>query len=352
MSPQNLNKKKNMDLIKKFSFSLDVDHRQLTLTQIKVWGILMDYALKSSGYDFLKQDNFIIKKKFLYELLGWGKETDAFLAEEIEKLINIVVKWNRTSRDKNVEGYVKKKKSLGASAFLGSFNFINNNEDIEFSFPYHLREIVTQAEFYFLMKREIFLNMKKRPTLILWQYCLDYSYGKRRETKWFTPEDLLLAFGKEKNKSYSNSYGTFKAMVIKPAIKEVNKLTNLKVIIDEKKFPKKNKIEKVRFLIEENSTGTINKIAESESYIEVAKSSNVYNVVEILKLKAKEMENAVTSVIPNGRFFVTKIFSYAVQEIGFYEDIISFAKQISENRAIQNKDGSVSVMPSFSKTFK
>ena len=28
----------------------------------------------------------------------------------------------------------------------------------------------------------------------------------------------------------------------------------------------------------------------------------------------------VTSVIPNGRFFVTKIFSYAVQEIGFYED--------------------------------
>ena len=102
-----------------------------------------------------------------------------------------------------------------------------------YSFAAHLRYKLYNPRIYTKLNLRLQNRFTSRYALILWEVCFDYfDIARNRGETPFIPLDRF----KELMGIALNDYSTFKALnqrVIKPAIKEINELTNYFVEVEQ-----------------------------------------------------------------------------------------------------------------------
>ena len=198
---------------------------KITHLQRRVWNVLL-----ANAYDELpNQDIHRVSVAELAKSLGFNSHNEDYLKETLEALVDCIVKWNVLGKDK--------KERWGVAALLASAEI--ESGICTYSFAAHLRYKLYNPRIYTKLNLRLQNRFTSRYALILWEICFDYFDTARNHGE--TPFIPLDTF-KELMGIALDDYPTFKTLnqrVIKPAIKEINELTNFFVEIEHKRIGRK-----------------------------------------------------------------------------------------------------------------
>ena len=183
-----------------------------------------------NAYDDLPNtDLYRVNVIELARKLNYNSKDWEHLKETLKSLVDLTVEWNVLSKDKKVE--------WGVASLLASADI--KDGICTYGFAPHLRMKLYNPRVYAKLNLHLQNQFKSRYALILWEVCFDYFdvHRDRGETPFIPLEKFRELLGIE-----SNEYPEFKhlnAFVIKPAIKEVNALTNYHVEVEQKRIGRK-----------------------------------------------------------------------------------------------------------------
>ena len=161
--------------------------------------------------------------------LGFNSKNEDYLKETLEALVDCTVKWNLLGKDK--------KQEWGVASLLASAQI--KDGICSYEFPKLLRLKLHNPRVYAKLNLRLQSRFKSRYALILWEVCFDY-FDRDRE-KGQTPFIPLETF-RELMGIEADEYRTFKALnqtLIKPAVKEINEITNYLVEAESKRLGRK-----------------------------------------------------------------------------------------------------------------
>lgn len=197
----------------------------ITHLQRRVWNVLL-----ANAYDELpNKDIHRVSVIELSEKLGFDSNNQESLKETIEALVDHTVKWNILGKDK--------KEVWGVASLLASAEI--ENGICTYGFAPHLRLKLYNPRIYTKLNLRLQNQFTHRYALILWELCFDYFDTARDcgETPFIPLEKFRELMG-----ITPDEYPAFKALnqwVIKPAIKEINELTNFWVEVEQKRQGRK-----------------------------------------------------------------------------------------------------------------
>ena len=216
----------------KASPAIQIQNR-ITHLQRRAWNVLL-----ANAYNELPDKE--IHRVSVVELatkLGFDSNNHEYLKETLEALVDCTVKWNILGKNK--------KEIWGAASLLAE---VRIEDGICFyQYPHTLRQKLHNPIMYTRLNLRLQNRFKSQYALILWEVCFDYfdvRWG-RGETPFILIETFRELIGVE-----SDEYRTFKALnqkIIKPAIKEINDLTDYLVEVEQKRF--KRRVAELKFRI-------------------------------------------------------------------------------------------------------
>ena len=194
---------------------------KITHLQRRAWNVLL-----ANAYDELpNRDIHRVSVAELAKSLGFNSHNEDYLKETLEALVDCTVKWNLLDKDK--------KETWGVASLLGSAEI--KNGICTYSFAAHLRYKLYNPRIYTKLNLRLQNRFTSRYALILWEVCFDYFDIARNhgETPFIPLETFkeLMGIGR-------NDYPLFKEFnrnVIKPAIQEINELTDFSVEVEQKR---------------------------------------------------------------------------------------------------------------------
>ncbi len=197
----------------------------ITHLQRRAWNVLL-----ANAYDELP--NTDIHRISVFDLalsLGFNSRNEDYLKETLEALVDCIVEWNVLGKDK--------KQEWGVAALLASAKIANGV--CTYSFAPHLRYKLYNPRIYTKLNLRLQNQFTSRYAMILWEVCFDYFDIARNEgeTPLIPIEKFRELMGLEREE-----YPVFKVLnrdVIKPAIKEINDLTNFFVEVEHKRVGRK-----------------------------------------------------------------------------------------------------------------
>ena len=198
---------------------------RITHLQRRAWNVLL-----ANAYDELpNKDIHRVSVAELAKSLGFDSHNEDYLKETLEALVDCTVEWNILGKDKKGE--------WGVAALLASAAI--SNGICTYGFAPHLRYKLYNPRIYTKLNLRLQNRFTSRYALILWEVCFDYFDIARNkgETSFIPLETFRELMGLEKDE-----YPLFKEFnrnVIKPAIKEINELTNFCVEIETKRIGRK-----------------------------------------------------------------------------------------------------------------
>ena len=206
---------------------------KITHLQRRAWNVLL-----ANAYNELP--NTDIHRVSVVELarkLGYASNDSDHLKETLEALGACQVKWNLLNKDK--------KEKWGFANLLASAEI--ENGICTYAFAPHLRHQLYNPRIYTKLNLRLQNRFTSRYALVLWEVCFDYFDTDRDqgETPFIPLETYRELMGIE-----VDEYRTFKALnqfVIKPAIKEINDLTDYLVEVERKRLGRK--ISELKFRI-------------------------------------------------------------------------------------------------------
>ena len=193
----------------------------LTHLQRRTWNVLL-----ANAYDELPtQEIHRVSVVGLAEKLGFNSGNIEYLKDVLKSLAESTVEWNILGKAKDGEWGVA---SLLASARI-------KGGICAYAFAPHLRLKLYNPRVYAKLNLGLQNRFTHRYALILWEVCFDYfdTARDRGETP-FIPLDTF----RELMGVPPDEYTAFKSLnqwIIKPAIKEINELTNFSVEIEQKR---------------------------------------------------------------------------------------------------------------------
>ena len=195
---------------------------KITHLQRRAWNVLL-----ANAYNELP--NTDIHRVSVVELarkLGYASNDSDHLKETLEALGACQVKWNLLNKDK--------KEKWGFANLLASAEI--ENGICTYAFAPHLRHQLYNPRIYTKLNLRLQNRFTSRYALVLWEVCFDYFDTDRDqgETPFIPLETYRELMGIE-----VDEYQTFKALnqfVIKPAIKEINDLTDYLVEVERKRL--------------------------------------------------------------------------------------------------------------------
>ena len=198
---------------------------KITHLQRRAWNVLL-----ANAYNELP--NTDIHRVSVVELarkLGYASNDSDHLKETLEALGACQVKWNLLNKDK--------KEKWGFANLLASAEI--ENGICTYAFAPHLRHQLYNPRIYTKLNLRLQNRFTSRYALVLWEVCFDYFDTDRDqgETPFIPLETYRELMGIE-----VDEYRTFKALnqfVIKPAIKEINDLTDYLVEVERKRLGRK-----------------------------------------------------------------------------------------------------------------
>ena len=195
---------------------------KITHLQRRTWNVLL-----ANAYNELpNKDIHRVSVAELAKKLGFNSHNEDYLKETLEALVDCTVKWNVLGKDK--------KERWGVAALLASAEIENGL--CTYSFAAHLRYKLYNPRIYTKLNLPLQNQFTSRYALILWEVCFDYFDLSRNEgeTPFMPIETFRELMGLE-----AGEYSLFKVLnrdVIKPAIKEINALTNFFVEVERKRI--------------------------------------------------------------------------------------------------------------------
>ena len=195
---------------------------KMTLLQRRVWNVLL-----ANAYDELPDtDIYRVSVAELAAKLGFNSKNENYLKEILEALVDCKVEWNVLGKDKEEE--------WGVAVLLASAEI--KDGICTYGFAPHLRLKLHNPRIYAKLNLRLQNLFKSQYALVLWEVCFDYFDADRDqgETPVISIETFkeLLGLGKDDYPVFSE----FNRSVIKPAIKEINALTNYRVEVEQKRI--------------------------------------------------------------------------------------------------------------------
>lgn len=173
----------------------------------------------------------------LTHLLGFNSNNTQYLKEALTGMVSTPLQWNV----QRIDG----KDAWAVSATLAAARI----EDgvVHYSFSHELRKRLYNPEVYAQLDLMVIRAFKSGYALALYENCK--LFAGEGETPDFDPHDLRGLLGAGDNPAYEN-FGRFMDKVIKPATREVNKLSELH--LEPVLTREARRVTKVRFKVEEN----------------------------------------------------------------------------------------------------
>ena len=198
---------------------------RITHLQRRAWNVLL-----ANAYDELPNtDIHRISVADLAKSLGYDSKDIDHLKETLKALVDCTVEWNILGKDKEGE--------WGVASLLASVKIVNGV--CTYGYAPHLRYNLYNPRIYTKLNLRLQNQFTSRYALILWEVCFDYFDIARNEGE--TPFIPLHTF-RELVGLDDVEYLLFKELnrnVIKPAIKEINELTNFLVEVETKRIGRK-----------------------------------------------------------------------------------------------------------------
>ena len=197
----------------------------ITHLQRRAWNVLL-----ANAYDELpNREIHRVSMVELAEKLGFNSRNQAHLKEMLKALTECVVEWNALGKDE--------KQVWGVAALLASAEI--EKGICTYAFAPHLRLKLYNPRVYAKLNLRLQNRFTDRHALILWELCFDYFDTARDhgETPFIPLEKFRELMGVADDK-----YPAFKTLnqcVIKPAVKEINGLTNFFVEVEQKREGRK-----------------------------------------------------------------------------------------------------------------
>ena len=195
---------------------------RISLLQRRAWNVLL-----ANAYNELPdKDIHSVSVVELAAKLGFGDGNQEYLKEMLRSLRSCEVEWNLLNKDN--------KQEWGVAGLLAE---VRISDGICFyQFPHTLRLKLHNPRVYAKLNLRLQNRFRSRYALVLWEVCFDYFDTERDqgETPFIPLEVFKSLMGLEKDE-----YPIFKELnrnVIKPAIKEINALTDYYVEIEQKRI--------------------------------------------------------------------------------------------------------------------
>ena len=195
---------------------------KMTLLQRRAWNVLL-----ANAYDELPNtDIHSVSVVELAAKLGFNSKNEDYLKEILETLVDCKVEWNVLGKDKKQEWGIA---SLLAEVRIGDGVCF-------YQYSHTLRQKLHNPRVYAKLNLRLQNRFTSRYALILWEVCFDYFDTERDqgETPFIPLETFKTLMGLE-----GTDYPVYKVLnqsVIKPAIKEINDLTNYHVEVEQKRI--------------------------------------------------------------------------------------------------------------------
>ena len=210
---------------------------RLTFLQRKLSNVLL-----TNAYDALRtQRTHSIDARTLMMMVGYNSNDVDGLKGALKGLVETVIEWDLLSPDGAQEWGVS---SLLAQARL-------KGGVCEYAYAPALAEKLADPEVFALINLDIQRRFASGHALALYENC--YRFVRVRSTGWWP----LETFRKLRGVGGSDYYGTFKhlnAKIIKPAVAEVNRTSNIQLTPELRKMGRA--VTDIRFLIRENPQAT------------------------------------------------------------------------------------------------
>ena len=183
---------------------------------------LSNILLLNAYPNLITNTKFQIKVDYLLSTLGWkkGSNLNQDLKNNFDKLIDIKLHWNILSKDK--------KRKWGTSTWLSYYEI--RDGVVEYSYSDKIRNLLFRPNIYTVLNLDYQKVLKGRHTIALWELCneqLDSNKKQESQTNYIVIAKLRELLGAE-SESYT-IYKDFNKYVLKPAIKEINEKTDLRV---------------------------------------------------------------------------------------------------------------------------
>ena len=222
----------NINEVIKASPAIQVQGK-MTHLQRRAWNILL-----ANAYNELPTTEIhSVSVAELSTKLGFDSKNEEYLKDTLKSLRNCEVEWNILRKDK--------KQEWGVAGLLASADI--KDGICTYAFAPHLRPKLHNPRIYSKLNLRLQNQFKSQYALILWEVCFDYFDTDRDQGE--TPFIPLEIF-KELMGLEETDYLLFKELnrnVIKPAIKEINALTNYHVEVEQKR--RGRKIAELKFRI-------------------------------------------------------------------------------------------------------
>ena len=199
---------------------------KMTHLQRRAWNVLL-----ANAYNELPdKDIHSVSIAELAAKLGFDSGNIVYLKETLEALVDFTVKWNILGKD-------KKDDEWGVAALLAEAKI--KNGICSYAFAPTLRHKLHNPRIYTKLNLRLQNRFKGQYALILWEICFDYFDTDRGQGE--TPYIPIQTF-KELLGVESDEYPLFSELnrtVIKPAINEINALTDYHVEVEQKRIARK-----------------------------------------------------------------------------------------------------------------
>ena len=195
---------------------------KISLLQRRAWNVLL-----ANAYNELpNKDIHSVSMVELAAKLGFGDGNQEYLKEVLRSLRSCEVEWNLLNKDK--------KQVWGIASLLASAEI--ENGICTYGFAPHLRRLLYNPRVYAKLNLHLQKRFTRKYALVLWEVCFDYFDTTRGQGE--TPFIPLQTF-RELMGIEEDDYTTFKSLnqwVIKPAIKEINAVTDYFVEAEQKRI--------------------------------------------------------------------------------------------------------------------
>ena len=158
--------------------------------------------------------------------LGFKSGNQEYLKEMLRSLRSCEVEWNLLNKDN--------KQVWGVAGLLASVEI--ENGICTYGFAPHLRQKLHNPRIYAKLNLRLQNRFKSQYALVLWEVCFDYFDADRSKGETpFIPLSTLKELMGLKTDEYP-VFGFLNRDVIKPAIREINALTNYHVDVESKRL--------------------------------------------------------------------------------------------------------------------
>jgi plasmid replication initiation protein len=204
----------------KHSAAIQIENN-MTLLQRRSWNALLFHAYNELD----KKEEHEISLQYLAHLVGYDSHDMEYLKEASLAMLRCIVQYNVLGKDGSVERW-------GATALLAQADIQKKKGLFIYAYSPELRRRLHNPEMYARLDLDLQKQFDSKYALALWELCTDYLGSGREygETPFIPLETFRKLMG-----IADGMYPVFMRLnekVIKPAILEVNRVSDFRVTMD------------------------------------------------------------------------------------------------------------------------